>query len=336
MTDYELLDAVGGVEARFIEHAADAEGKKQWKKWTALAACLCLAVLGGFSLWRHTGRIQGAPLPPAAAEPDESPADAWTNAPAEPTHEGVSIPAVTLPEHTGTGEVEYDMIGLVVYNGQIYTQAETYWGADAERAEPLMDQYLGYASGSIDEWSDPEAYGQEFASTMAGAVYTVKGYDPDFRICVWRVYEGDDGKPEGWIEFLERLNGIDLAAGKDLFEDRLHLSERVEKVQWQSHADWNEAAGNYRDAEVDLDAWEAFLDAADQGEFVNIADSLTGDSIYDTPNQVHLILRQNDGTVIPLRLIEGGYVQYEPLGWYFVILPAEIFNPIFEACGGTR
>ena len=43
-----------------------------------------------------------------------------------------------------------------------------------------------------------------------------------------------------------------------------------------------------------------------------------------------------DGTVIPLRLIEGGYVGYGALGWYFVRIPGEVFDAVYDACGGAR
>ena len=38
-----------------------------------------------------------------------------------------------------------------------------------------------------------------------------------------------------------------------------------------------------------------------------------------------------DNTRIELRLFEGGYVGYQDLGWYFVKMPGEIFNRLYEA-----
>ena len=60
------------------------------------------------------------------------------------------------------------------------------------------------------------------------------------------------------------------------------------------------------------------------------------ESIYDTQNQAHLILTMSDGTVIRIRLIEGGYVGYDPLAWYFVKIPEDVFNSVYDACGGTH
>ena len=105
------------------------------------------------------------------------------------------------------------MIACVVYDGAVYTQGE--WLDDASA---LLGEYLGHATGSIDEWSDETDY-VEFAGTMSGELYTVVGYDPDFRICCLN----DDGS----AMLLERLNGISLDTGADLFDQRLHLPERM-------------------------------------------------------------------------------------------------------------
>ncbi|MBQ8974146.1 MAG: hypothetical protein IJ072_00285, partial [Oscillospiraceae bacterium] len=233
-----------------------------------------------------------------------------------------------------------------VYNGGIYTQSESYWGADAHPIDALVGEYLGYATGSIDEWSDPSEYEQEFAGSIYGDLYAVKGYDTDFRICVRPEIQPEDDEPYLWIEFLDRLNDINLVTGADLFETRLHLRDRVESVQWQSHDDWNYNTGNIQDVELG-ELWDAFLDAVDTGEFVNtwnpnnsVSDPFyegkEHTSIYDTPNQAHLILSMDDGTTVRMRLIEGGYVGYDALGWYFVKIPGEAFDAVYDACGGTH
>ena len=74
----------------------------------------------------------------------------------------------------------------------------------------------------------------------------------------------------------------------------------------------------------------------DSGGFVYTWNPDSSDnSIYDK-NQAHLILSMTDGTTVKLRLIEGGYVGYEPLGWYFVKIPEDIFNAVYDACGGKH
>ena len=57
----------------------------------------------------------------------------------------------------------------------------------------------------------------------------------------------------------------------------------------------------------------------DLAEFIYTWDSQnTNNTIYDNQNQAHITLVMNDGTTNSLRLIEGGYVGYDPMGWYFV------------------
>ena len=39
----------------------------------------------------------------------------------------------------------------------------------------------------------------------------------------------------------------------------------------------------------------------------------------------------DNNTIIYLRLLEGGYVGYEDLAWYFVKIPGKSFDAIFSA-----
>ncbi|MBP1554862.1 MAG: hypothetical protein J6U30_02160, partial [Oscillospiraceae bacterium] len=165
-----------------------------------------------------------------------------------------------------------------------------------------------------------------------------------FRICVRKEFADENGEPTLFIEILERLNGISISTGKDLFEDRLHLSGRAASVRWQLHDDWNYNTGNIRDVSFDQTVWDAFLDEINTGAFMNawmpegsFYEDHPHSSIYDTPNQAHLILTMEDGTEVRLRLIEGGYVGYEvPAWWYFVKIPGEAFDAVYDSCGGTH
>ena len=323
MNAFDLLDAVGGAEDADILQAQKTKRKYRWIPWAA-AACLLLAVGAGVLL-RHS-----VPLPPQdAAAPVET-----TQTMPKP---GVWIPPIELPKPEEAAMA--DMIACVVVDGNLYTQGEIYYDEDAARVEPLLGEKLGDATGTIDCFSDDSEYEKPFASTLAGEVYTVQGYDADFRVAVRNV--DSEGRISVW--FLDHLNGIYLNTGADLFETRLHLRERITTIQWQTHSDWDWNRGGMQDAELSEETWSAFLDAVDAGEFVNtwqpdvpFYEGHPNSSIYDTPNQTHLFLMMADGTRVPLRLIEGGYVGYAPLGWYFVQIPGEAFDAIYNACGGTH
>ena len=203
MKKEELYETLGNMDGRFINEAETVHLKKRrpvWMKWVAAAACLCIVIVscaGVSSLYKNKKQANA----------------------------GISIPAVEIPNTADNAET--DMIGLVVYNGNVYTQAESYSGSDALAINHLTGKYLGYATGSIDEFSTDEDYENEFASTLEGKVFEVKGYDTDFRICIRNEIEDENGKKQLSIEYLDHLNGIKIRNGSELFEQRLHLSNRI-------------------------------------------------------------------------------------------------------------
>lgn len=318
----EILESMEYVDAEIVDEADNytpAKKKNGRIKWGVLAACFCLVMVGAFVANKYVKHL------PKEKNPAEHIGE---------RDDGLFVPSVELPKMEEG--VDADMIGLVVYNSGIYTQEEDYYGDAAIAVDPLVGDYLGDASGSIDEWSKKEEYAENFASTMSGKVYAVKGYDTDFRICIREEVEDENGDSTLWIQFLERLNGITLNTGADLFENRLHMQGRVKSIQWQSHDDWNSGGENMQDVNLDSACWADFLNQIDNGKFVYTWTGDTDKSIYDTPNQVHLILTMEDKTIVRLRMMEGGYVGYDALGWYFVQIPGEIFDAVYAACGGTH
>lgn len=316
-----LLDMIGDTDDTIIKEAK--ERKKnvtlRWNKWIAIVACFCVAVVGIVSIICTSNTKVTV----------ESIKDTSIN-----NTDGVYIPAVELPEKTDA--VEMDMIAFVVYKGSIYTQAESYYKEDADKIDELVGSYLGYATGSINEWSTQDEYTKEFASSVEGEVYEVKGYDKDFRICVRSEYENEAGEKYLSIQFLDHLNDITLKTGQDLFESRLHIADRVIDIQYQNHDDWDYGKDNIRNADIDSQLWKEFVNQVNNADLIYTWDSSkSSDTIYDNQNQAHILLTMNDGTVISLRLIEGGYVGYDPLGWYFVKIPGDTFDAIFSACGGS-
>ncbi len=338
MKDLNLLDAVGGIDDRYITEASEEKNTHRniWVKWVAVAACLCLVAAGTFGIWNIYNRPEG-PVP-AVSTDDTANGSKVTGAATEQTEpaEGISIPAKTIDSQNAGSTA--DMIGLVVYNGNIYTHAGHYEGEQAAEVMKLKGDFLGQVGGTINEWSGKDELSSELASTYSGKVYTVKGYDPGFRLCL--VTDGYYG-----IILLDRLNGITISEGKDLFEDRLRLSENVGSVSYQTHNDWNNGLKNIQGSVVTDDMWEAFIRDVDSGRFVytfmpdgSFYEDHPYSNIYDTPNQTHLYLSMKDGTVVELRLIEGGYVGYEAtdFNWYFVKIPGEAFDAVYDACGGTH
>ena len=317
MKEEKIFEIIADINEKYIAEAKIKPKKKKkqvWIKWIAAAACLCLILVG---VWNINKNFKNSNV--------QNPAI---------TDTALYIPAVKLPDTTAG--MQQKMEPLVVYNGCIYTLTEDYYGSEALKIDSLIGEYLGYATGSIDEWSTQEEYSEEFASTMRGKVYEVIGYDTDFRICIRRDIEDDDGgKPEDQlrITFFERLNDITLRTGADLFENRLHIRNQIANIQWQSCDDRFYRKENIQNATLDSNLLEKFFDQINKNMFINLASP--NKSIYDTPRRTHIYLTMKDGTVVRLCLIEGGYVGYDGLAYCFVQIPEEIFNEVFTACGGT-
>ena len=289
--------------------------------------CLCAAAAA----------IVSANLPPAA--PTVDPADASNpasaaapvsseeNAPSAAETYAVYTDSIVLPE--GESVVMADMMGCLVYQGKVYTQGEALRADEAGESRALLGEYLGEAKGTLSEWASQEDWATEFASTYAGPVYTVNGYDPSFRLCLVQ-QTAEEGET---LQFLENLDGIGLNTGADLYDERLHLRDGTVRVLSLSHQDWNN--GGYEKmcelSGLSAEQWEAFLSALRDAPFVKLT-SKEHEGFYQSEPQGHLFLEQADGTTVELRLFAGGYVGYPKMSWIFVWMPGEAFDAVFEAC----
>ncbi|NLU24447.1 MAG: hypothetical protein GXW99_07025 [Clostridiales bacterium] len=314
MTKDRMAFCIGNIEEKYVEEAAEYKGKSRriWIRWSAAAACLCLLLTGLY--------LSRLPSKNSTAK--------------QPTYDdgyAIHIPAVKLPNDTAGTSM--DMVGLVVYQGRVYTQAEQYSGEQAEAVAGLIGEYVGYAKGTIDEWSAQDAYATEFASTYEGDVYSVKGYSPDFRLCIsFGAIDSEQNNVKN-IVFLENLNGIGVTNGGDLFEKRLHLQQRWQAVRYQEHENWDNGWPDYVYRPLDRISEEqinTFLETLCASPFSYVYE--TNPNFYDEGEQAHLFFQMDDGTTVELRLFAGGYVGYQSMGWYFVKMPGEIFDTIFNAC----
>ena len=135
------------------------------------------------------------------------------------------------------------------------------------------------------------------------------------------------------ILILENFDGIGLNDGSDLFEKRLHIRENVEQVTFLPHDEWNngDAVSRRTLDGVSGDQWDAFVDALCSAPVERISYEEHPD-FYDAAVQGHVYVEKQDGTQIELRLLEGGYVGYQRLGWIFVEMPGDLFDAVLSAC----
>lgn len=231
----------------------------------------------------------------------------------------VEIPMIQLPEETSTA----DMIGLIIYNGKIYTQTRT--EIDAEDAKALLGEKLGTTKGTIDEWSKQEEYDEELASTIGKAdVYAVKGYDKDFRVMT---YEESEGK--FYATFYESLNGITVHDGKDVF-GKLKMTGNIASAQYRIFSDWNNDIDNYHPIS-DMNVLNSFIDNLNEAKPFSCegnSEPLSEESRNDEEFR-ELKVYLNDGSKVGLTLLKGGYIYYGFIDVYFK-MDEDVFSKMWD------
>lgn len=303
----QLFNSITDVDERFIEEAqTEMHRKKSHRavKWIGLAACLCL-VAGGALLWSEFHQPSGA-----------------NDGPAIVTGEGVAIPPRVLDVQNNTSEA--NMIAFFIYQGRWY---EHY--AFVDMNENLVGEYLGTATGSIDEWSEKDEY-VELSGSVQGDFYAVNGYDPNFMLCM---RSGIDGELSLYI----CNNGITLSRGSELYEDRLHLAENYRGVTFESQASWNYSKGEIHSLDTaENKALTDFISALNDAAFILKQDvpfdkdkDAEAVSVFDSC-LYHLYFQMEDGITVHLRLIEGGYVFFDGMMDVAVRIPPEAFDPLIE------
>ncbi|WP_419874026.1 hypothetical protein [Candidatus Pristimantibacillus sp. PTI5] len=220
---------------------------------------------------------------------------------------GIEIPSIDLPDQNLENA---DMIGLVVYQGRIYTQTST--KISPEDAAMLVGDKLGRTIGTIDEWSKQDAFATEFASSIGQVdMYTVTGYDPKFRIMSYEQLDNGDVI----TEFYECLSGIRVYSGKDVF-GLLRLDGRIQSAEWESFNSWNYGKEEKQALQSDTAAISDFLAALGEAKPIK-QEELQKEGIFDEPEQRFLHLRLTDQSVVTLRLFQNGYVWYSTARLFF-------------------
>lgn len=231
----------------------------------------------------------------------------------------VTIPKIELSNEPG---VKADMIGLIVYKGNIYTQAAT--SISPEIAKQLRGDQLGRSKAGIDEWSTSSDY-TELASTIGEMdVFSVKGYDTEFRIMSYLEIDG-----QIYADLYEHLNGITITKGEDLI-GKLNLKDHIESVRWQGFNSWNNSEMKFMELQVDQ-GLQQFIAALYEAKPV-AEDKLYDAGIYETgpENQKFLYLKLRDQTEVQLRLFkDGNYVRYANAGVFFQLDPV-VFDVFWE------
>ena len=315
-----------------IEEETEARRKKKRAMTKVLTPVmgLCLVAILGVGIWQSDilGQPDAVLSGDVPSQSESSDGDTLEDMSLSSPEYAVYTDPVNLPENTSG--VAVDMIGCLVYKGKVYTQSADFYRYDSEIAQQLVGEYVGEAKGILDclDYGDSqEDWATEFASTYSGPVYKVNGYSEDFRLCIYVNTE-----QEQWLQILDNYDGIGLNTGADLFEKRLHIPGHVERITYQTHDDWEKQNSEKPLTGVPEEVMNEFFRELCSSPFVRI-DPESDPGFYESAEtQGHLYLHMKDGTVVELRLIDGGYVGCESLGWIFVKMPGQRFDAVLAAC----
>ena len=301
MKSERIIKALGAVNEEYVDDAMSRTPVKKrpvWIKYGATAACLCMLALSVFALSRFN-LSDSQSCPANNSDPSlypESEGDGITY-----SEKGITIPPMDV-SLSADNSAAADMLGFFIYEGRCYVQYE--WISDESG---IVGEYLGTATGFIDEWTPKEGY-VDFAGSVNGDFYAVNGFDPSFILCM-KYGSGD-------ISTFINNNGITLKTGADLFEDRLHLSGNYGTVEYQTRNDWFKSIDNiYELGSEHTAVLEDFISALNEGSFMPISSSpLTedGTSAYDK-EIYHMFFHMENGMTVHLRLFEGGFVRFQGL-----------------------
>jgi hypothetical protein len=305
--------------------------KVDFRRFVSLAASFIL-VVGAITIYSlNPNKPQGDRTPGSnVSENTETPvgdadksagqnnADSDTTPHNKGDSKGLEVPAIQLPENTRG--IAMDMIGLFVYNGKIYTQTGT--SIDPENGKKLLGEKLGVTKGTIDEWSKQDAYAVEFASNIGEMdVYTAKGYDKDFRLMTYVVFDGG-----AYAQFYECLNGITIYSGQDVF-GKLNIEGNIVKASYRSYEDWNNSIENYHPIE-DTELYNSF--AIELNNTVPYPPDSTEINEYrNNGGYRELKLELKDGSVVDLALFKNGFIRY---GYsdFLMKMEHEVFQRLWE------
>lgn len=230
------------------------------------------------------------------------------------TESGITIPKIKIG-NSNSGK-NADMIALFVYNGRVYTQSNTTLLnidgiVDKETINSLKGDYLGKTKSGINEFSEDEAYKENFISNIGESeIYTVKGYDSNYRLMVYTEYS--DGYD---CQIYDSFGGLTVMTGADYF-NKLQIKDNVTSITWENYDSWNNGLSNISEAKVDKifnNFMNALYDSIPIGEKT---DMFTENTEIDSQKFVKVTTKDNLTTT--LRLFKDGFVYANGVGFFEV------------------
>lgn len=165
---------------------------------------------------------------------------------------------------------------------------------------------------------DIEVYYNDPSNIGKQDIYTVNGYDKNFRIMT---YIKIDGVIES--QFFECSNGITVKSGADIF-DKLKIEKNIKTSKYENYESWNNSKQQYFKL-TNIQLLNNFVE-----ELKNTTPYTQESLSYlfndnGETNQKFIYVFLNDGSQVELRLFKDGYIYYASSHIFF-----KMENPLFN------
>ena len=254
-----------------------------------------------------------ANVPADIIEDAENQSGAEDSSKSAKTSKGIRIPKTGFDLPAGNESV--DIKGFCIYEGRSY---KCFYGLDEDAfiKSGLLGEELGHVEGTINCWTDKYDY-VDLTGSIPGTLYTVKGYDPDFLLCLQ--YHG-----EYEYNLMINDNDIELVKGSDITEDRFKITETWKKAYL--YKPWEESASCIIDKTEEMQGKiiQAFIDKVAESNVVSRNAVRSGDVVLEKT------LDSGNGVLLRGAVYEKGYVRIYGFNQVLVDIGEDAVKPILE------
>ncbi len=296
---------------RLRKGSVKAKVKQRYVKWGSLAACVCLLAAGAFA-WNFAANRQNGI--PAMSTPEDSKQDGPF----------IAYESVDSNETLRVDDVDIvaDLNPFFIYHGNTY---RLYSFTDNTN---IVGEKLGIATGGYNCCNIHEWVYAEFAGSVSGDFYEVKGYDPSLMLCM-----KDQWKENNSVQLYICSTGLTFKYGSELFENGLHISENYSALLYEEWDSWYYSKHNVFRLEGNDGLIEKFIADLDSAEIIpyeSVPLEEEYESIFDT-KLYHLCLEMKNGVSVDFHFLQGGYVIFDGMTDICVKISEETYREMLEA-----
>lgn len=324
MRSDDLIDAIGGIDDRFIEKANEPERRSK-RLWVIPAAAAFLAAVIGAGALLFRGPI-AVPKPLGVmlmGNLDDSMKnfEIFTK---EELELAKNEPVKLIHKYDAEREKEIEeeskcvmRIGFFVYEGRLYTHVDL---ADFGSAE-LIGERLGTVKEKGWLGKDPAEY-DELTGLTGGDIYEVKGFDPEFMVCM----KGRGSRIRTYI----CKYGYVISKGEDVFERRFHVSDKIETLVYEDPED--HLYEKRYSLDPALPEVRSFIEAMDKASWhlMDVMDAQWLDTEQWIENDYHKLIFKLGGVDVTATLYNGYHLFIDGFGGCAIDLDEKDIKPLLE------